>query len=238
MGSEEPSMQKLWKQALLTFSNNCSGNARGQNFHENFLKLKTLADQITAEHVNLDARLVNPSAEGRPRFPSRRPPVTYIEVYEDADVTIGIFVLKAGARLPLHDHPRMHGVLKVLLGTVAVQSYSPRRERSTQTGEVVAVKHAEVSADATSGACVLTPVDRNLHEIRSVGGPAAFLDILSPPYDPDGAEPGGRQCHYYEEAPRQGDEEGAESVRLRRVPSPPPDFWNDSAPYGGPALQS
>ena len=42
-------------------------------------------------------------------------PVTYVQLYEDKDVTIGVFILKRGTKIPLHDHPDMHGILKVRL---------------------------------------------------------------------------------------------------------------------------
>ena len=32
---------------------------------------------------------------------------------------------------------------------------------------------------------IFTPVTANIHQIESVGGPAAFLDILAPPYNID-----------------------------------------------------
>ena len=36
-----------------------------------------------------------------------------------------------------------------------------------------------------SGCCLLSPAESNIHKIESVGGPAAFLDILAPPYNID-----------------------------------------------------
>jgi len=42
-------------------------------------------------------------------------------------------VLRDGAEIPLHDHPRMHGVLKVVHGKVEIQSYTPRRRERDGT---------------------------------------------------------------------------------------------------------
>ncbi|KAJ8879013.1 hypothetical protein PR048_019619 [Dryococelus australis] len=245
MDSGKFSMQKLLKQTLITFSSNYSGNVRGQKFVENFSKLKSLADRLTAEHVNLDANLSKLSPE-RSRCSTRNPPVTYVEVYEDSNVTIGIFILKSGARLPLHDHPQMHGILKVLRGTVRIQSYSIKNDCESASNTfgrtlpgadmLVAEKHCEVSVDSSSAACVLTPVERNLHEIHTENGLAAFLDILSPPYNSESTDTCDRSCHYYMEVLQSGVETGSQNVKLRRV-TPPPDFWNDSAPYNGPLLQ-
>ena len=44
----------------------------------------------------------------------------------------------------------------------------------------------------------LHPREENLHEIATVEGPAAFLDILSPPYGPDHRTGTERECHYYQ----------------------------------------
>ena len=42
------------------------------------------------------------SAEGGPC-----PPITYLPIYEDARVSLGVFCLPAGTRIPLHNHPGM-----------------------------------------------------------------------------------------------------------------------------------
>lgn len=36
-----------------------------------------------------------------------RPPITYLLIYEDARVSLGIFCLPARAKIPLHNHPGM-----------------------------------------------------------------------------------------------------------------------------------
>ena len=55
---------------------------------------------------------------------SRDPPVTYIKIHEGRDVSIGIFVVRSGCKIPLHNHPNMHGLLKVLCGHVDISVYS------------------------------------------------------------------------------------------------------------------
>ncbi|CAG2069086.1 unnamed protein product, partial [Timema podura] len=177
-------IEKLWKQALLTFSN--KNVLPPQVFDESFAKLKALAEDVTAVDVKLDSSLLNPSNQTH-RSQTVKPPVTYVEIYEDDTVTIE--------------------------------------------------KHPEVIVDETSGACVLTPLEKNLHEIHSIDGPAAFLDILSPPYDSDVPETAERSCHYFVEMPQSTDEEMLHNnmTRLYQVRSPS-DFWSESAPYQGPNL--
>lgn len=233
-------MERLWKQALRTFSKR--NVLSQQSFEENFLVLKSLADAVTAADVKLDLKLL----ERHPLGPlsRRKPPVTYIEIYEDDNVTIGIFILKAGVKLPLHDHPQMYGILKVISGTVSIQSYSvvPRDRLSprvsSETKCVYAEKLPEVTVNQSDSSCTLTPNERNLHEIRSVDGPAAFLDILAPPYESEKSDANltDRSCHYFVEKPWTNGDCDENIKRLCVIPSPP-EFWSDSAPYNGPELR-
>jgi len=205
-----------------------------------------MADQLTAADVNLNIDNLQAAKPGE-----RKPPVIYISIYEDSRVTIGIFIVKSGEKLPLHDHPHMYGILKVIAGTVKIQSYTltsdsahimgssaGRRglfsETTSSNRTLSAIKMPEVIVNENNGACFLTPTERNLHEIYSVGGTAAFLDILSPPYDV--GDFGERSCHYFKE---QNDETVGlvtNEARLVHIPSPP-EYWNDVAVYEGPRIR-
>lgn len=100
-----------------------------------------------------------------------------------------------------------------------------------------------VEYSENSGPCLLTPVQDNLHQIDAVDGPAAFLDILAPPYSPDD----GRDCHYYkvlqrvaeegtDAASNREEEKGKENEAwLLEIPQPE-DFWCGGEPYPGPAV--
>jgi len=215
---------------LRTFSQRQKSNL----FDENFEKLKAMADQLSAADVKLN--IDNLQAAKPVRCES---PVTYISVYEDAYVTISIFIVKSGEKLPLHDHPRMYGILKVIAGAVKIQSYTtiPNAGAGRLVCEMSknrtqrAIKMPEVIVSENDGACFLTPTERNLHEIYSVGGLAAFLDILSPPYD----ETGERSCHYFKEENDGAPGLVSNEARLVCIPSPP-EYWNDVAVYEGPTI--
>ncbi|XP_045035657.1 2-aminoethanethiol dioxygenase isoform X2 [Daphnia magna] len=127
-------------------------------------------------------------------------------------VSIGVFILKDGASIPLHDHVGMHGVLKVLYGTLNVQSYSPvdlpaqTNSHSMQQSWYIKARRFPVSCISEKDSpAMLSPSDHNLHTIGTVGGSASFLDILAPPYDPDGTCGKIRDCYYYADV---GEEEG------------------------------
>lgn len=121
------------RQALITFS----GANTSKAFHDNLVKLKRNANELDARSVGLDFRLLrwdtyelNRNFDNLPESTSihhHQAPVTYIEVFEDKNVSIGVFVLRDGAKMPLHDHPYMYGVLKVIYGKVKIQSYTPKQ---------------------------------------------------------------------------------------------------------------
>lgn len=229
-------IERVVRQALRTFSQRQKSNL----FDENFEKLKAMVDQLSAADVKLN--IANLQAAKPVRCES---PVTYISVYEDTYVTISIFIVKSGEKLPLHDHPHMYGIIKVIAGTVKIQSYTliPNAGAGSpdSRGRMIcemsknrtrrAIKMPEAIVSENDHACFLTPSERNLHEIYSVEGPAAFLDILSPPYDEIE-----RSCHYFKEENDGEPGPVSDEAKLVHIPSPP-EYWNDVAMYEGPTIR-
>ena len=82
--------------------------------------LKILLDSLRAQDVGLE---LSESLDAKAAA-FGPPPVTYIQIHEDRDVSMGIFIVKSGCKIPLHNHPMMHGLLKVLCGTVDISVYS------------------------------------------------------------------------------------------------------------------
>ncbi|XP_005386010.1 PREDICTED: 2-aminoethanethiol dioxygenase [Chinchilla lanigera] len=259
-------IQRIARQACLTFRG--GGGGRGASdrgatagpeapvppgFPENLSKLKSLLTQVRAEDLNIAPRKAPPQP-----LPPSLPPVTYMHIYETHGFSLGVFLLKSGTSIPLHDHPGMHGMLKVLYGTVRIScldkleaggAQRPRApppeqqfEPPLQPREREAVRPGILRSRAVyteaSGPCVLTPHRDNLHQIDAVDGPAAFLDILAPPYDPDD----GRDCHYYRvlEPVRPKEASGSacdlpREVWLLETPQAD-DFWCEGEPYPGPRV--
>ena len=85
-------------------------------FKTSIKDLKLLLDGIRSHDVGLERSKV---LQNRPSLCPDAAPVTYIKIHEDQDVSIGIFVIKAGSRIPLHNHPNMHGLLKVRISDFA-----------------------------------------------------------------------------------------------------------------------
>jgi len=70
---------------------------------------------------------------------------------------------------------------------------------------------------------------KNLHEIESIDGPAAFLDILAPPYDMPVPGYETRKCSYYTRL----SQVAPNIFHLQEIHSPSW-YWTDSFPYTGP----
>lgn len=54
---------------------------------------------------------------------TKQPPITYLHLFEDQEMSMGIFCLPAGATIPLHDHPGMTVFSRVLYGQLFIQAF-------------------------------------------------------------------------------------------------------------------
>lgn len=222
-------LENIVVQALRTFKN--PSRRVPENLVSALNDLKRSADVITIEDIpKLKFLLQKSQINAFNRITKQKTnPVDYLPIYEDEDVTIGVFVLKQGSRLPIHDHPSMHGILKILQGVVKITSYSlveidtssaVRNNSFFYNNPLKVIKHPENLVTDRDSCCMLTPTEKNIHEVECIEGPAAFLDILSPPYE-EGSLTTPRSCHYFEEVAG-----GDDNLRLIQVPSPI-NFWVD-----------
>lgn len=121
-----------------------------------------------------------------------------------------LFLVPAGAVLPLHDHPGMTVLLRVLAGRLAVRSLD-WVERDAAGGGLAHLA-AEREVTAVDAPLALYPDSANLHELRALED-TAFLDLFSPYYDDET-----RPCTYYREADPGG---RGERIRLQVTSEPP-----------------
>lgn len=112
-------IERVLRQALTTFS------GTPQDFRGNFTKLIENVGELDARSVGLDTGLLRYETPGERPQERRQAPITYVEIFQNELVTVSLFVLNDGVRIPLHDHPCMHGLLKVVHGKVGIQSYTP-----------------------------------------------------------------------------------------------------------------
>ncbi|CAL5087889.1 unnamed protein product [Urochloa decumbens] len=174
----------------------------------------------------------SPRAPGRRRLLSTRgfTGITYVHIHECDDFSMGVFCFPAGATLPLHDHPRMVVLSKLLYGSMRVSSYdwvaAPRS--GTSKGGLAKVVAVDELREAPCRASVLFPRSGgNIHTLTAVT-PCAFLDVLAPPY----AEELGRPSTYFSDIPVPTLPPGY-AVLEEELPE---DFRVVGAPYIGPEL--
>jgi hypothetical protein len=107
----------------------------------------------------------------------------------DPSFHASVFVIAAGETIPLHDHPGLDVISKVLRGLIRVRTYEWIDAKS-----LVASERGEVVLGEGDGALVLRKWPGTLHTITAIE-PTAFLDLFAPYYDEQT-----RPCSYYKVA--------------------------------------
>ena len=167
------------------------------------------AESPPAEHLQLQqlAELVSSLQAAdfgwnEKRFPKA---VTYEHVCgeEDSPFQLGIFLIPKHHRIPLHDHPGMLVISKLLFGTLHVKSYS-------KGAAGMAMRKEGLLSGAKFPALITYPEEGNLHEFTALESCAIF-DVLLPPYSPGD----GRHCQYYREQTREVSPTKANMLVLR-----------------------
>lgn len=107
--NKTPLIQKIAKQAYTTFRG-LSANSDNEVVDDKLHGLISLVTAVRASDVKIAPRKTN-SSSGAAELQS--PPVTYMHICETEVFSMGVFLLRSGASIPLHDHPGMNGMLKV-----------------------------------------------------------------------------------------------------------------------------
>uniref|UniRef100_K3WU86 Uncharacterized protein n=1 Tax=Globisporangium ultimum (strain ATCC 200006 / CBS 805.95 / DAOM BR144) TaxID=431595 RepID=K3WU86_GLOUD len=164
----------------------------------------SLANMMAPEHFGIHVPT--------PQIAQTMNDVHYWKLWESDTIDIGIFFMPPNAHIPLHNHPGMSVVTRVLYGAVNVRSYdliSPQEitngdsEDSTvgsESTDIVnsnaKVKWARVSREGSyvaESTMWLDPRRFNLHQIHAAtDNGCALLDIMIPPYN--NAD---RDCHHF-----------------------------------------
>lgn len=178
------------KQAVVTFA-----RENFAMFNANFTALKQLVDQLTAKDLDIPLDLL--TTKCFTQSPTRAP-VKYLEIFEHQTFTMSVFIIANNYTMPLHDHPG-HGLLRVISGKARIQSYSLDRPLGNALPNLLAAyEETPIERTERNECSILTPTKCNIHDITAVGtSPAAFFDILSPPYESELSECGPKRCLFY-----------------------------------------
>lgn len=110
-----------------------------------------------------------------------------LTLHQDPRCEVGLFFLRAGQQIPLHDHPAIHVWMRVLVGRLQATSY-------TWVERPLARRSGDSTLDPDAPVWMVEPERDNLHQLYAHTD-VAFLDVLRPPYVD------GRVCTYYEAQP-------------------------------------
>ncbi|XP_019198092.1 PREDICTED: plant cysteine oxidase 2-like [Ipomoea nil] len=234
-------VQRLYETCKDVFKNGESGYVPPP---ADIQRLTAVLDGLNAEDMNLTSIM---RVLRRRRSRQHDPPaVIYIHIYECDQFSIGIFCLPACGVIPLHDHPGMTVLSKLLFGSMHLQSFDwveimPSSIKQPQPGRRLAKVKVDADLSAPCDVSVLFPAaGGNMHCFRALT-PCAILDVLGPPYSQAQA----RNCTYYHHFPftpfssdggeLNGDVDG-EGYAWLEERAKPESFIVAAAPYSGPTI--
>jgi hypothetical protein len=147
-----------------------------------------------------------------------------MEICNVSKFTLAVFILPAGSRLPIHDHPQMCVLCKLVTGTLSYRSFTAELS-SKDPKEEILYDCTEVIKSENDPSWYLTPTRGNFHELTAHENCVLF-DALLPPYQ----EPE-RPCSYYQANPTAHDK-----WRLEKLEEEPYDLLPYGIPYLGDRL--
>lgn len=113
-----------------------------------------------------------------------------VDLYDSPNFHIGMIIVPEGSELPIHDHPEMMVLTRVVWGHLRFETFDWAQEYPMSG---IARRHQPQICHGASPVRTLWPKSHNMHRIRALSD-AAFIDIFSPWYNED------RICRYYRES--------------------------------------
>ena len=144
--------------------------------------IRKLLDQVNAHDLNLDKIMAN--LDRSCQWDSQ-------PICNTSEFSLQLFMITKGSKIPLHNHPHMWVLMRVLYGNLHIRAYNWAEEYPLSG---LARKCCDEKMNGATPTILVEPNNNNIHEIYAVED-CAFLDLLFPPYDPVQQ----RECHYYQE---------------------------------------
>jgi len=128
------------------------------------------------------------------------PKITFVPLHESDQFTIAMFLFPPHAKMPLHNHPGMNVLSRVLYGKLQVRSFDfikvPGKQNFTKDEARLAklVENDKIISSETPTHITYPADGGNIHSFTSLTTSALF-DILAPPYNNMD-----RTCTYFHES--------------------------------------
>ncbi|XP_004970027.1 plant cysteine oxidase 5 isoform X2 [Setaria italica] len=235
---------------IKNLSNACkvSFSPDGPISEEALERVRALLEEIRPLDVGLDneaqiARNWNSSTRssngrrGRNGANQFATPIKYLHIHECESFSMGIFCMPPSSVIPLHNHPGMTVLSKLLYGRLHAESYDwidvpdhPIDQLQARPAKLV--RDREMTAPETS---ILYPNrGGNIHTFRAIT-PCALFDVLSPPYSAED----GRHCSYFRKSLVNQPPDSSQVVWLEELEDhqPPDGFVVARGLYKGPVIR-
>lgn len=199
-------LQRLYDACKETFA--VAGTTVGPS-PEGLQHVKSLIDAMTLSDLGLNEEILSQEGmlqgwRGMHSSVAARwaPPIYYRHIHECRHFSMGIFYLPITAVIPLHDHPGMTVLSKLLHGSMHVKSYDwidplvLRPETGVPEARLAKLVMDQVFMAPCESSILYPTSGGNIHVFTGVTH-CAVLDVLVPPYSLEE----GRPCTYYHESP-------------------------------------